>query len=76
MAAMSEKDKAARKAQLKGYMSAGEHSKKVYNESPYKDKKADKEARSKMEQTYQRNEKELAGLEGRPPMSKKWIEKK
>lgn len=75
MAAMSEKDKAARKAQLKGYMSAGEHSKKVYNESPYKDKKADKETRSKMEQTYQRNEKELAGLEGRPPMSKKWIEK-
>lgn len=75
MAAMSEKDKAARKEQLKGYMSAAEHDKRVYNESPYKDKRADKEARSKMEASYKRNERELAGLEGRPPMSKKWIEK-
>lgn len=75
MAAMSEKDKAARKQQLEGYMSAAEHDKRVYNESPYKDKRADKEARSKMEVSYKRNERELAGLEGRPPMSKKWIEK-
>lgn len=75
MPAMSEKDKAARKAQLKGFIEAGEHSKRVYNESPYKDKKMDKKTRSDMAATEARNKRELAGLEGRPPMSKKWIEK-
>ncbi len=34
MAAMSEKDKADRREKLKGYIKAGEHDKKVYNESP------------------------------------------
>jgi len=75
MAAMNDKDKAARKEQLKGYIKAGEHDKRAYNESPYKDKKADKETRKNMDSVQNRNKQELAGLEGRPPMSKKWVEK-